>query len=710
MDLCEGDLDRARSSIEEAWILTDDDSVHDRLSAKFAVAIELERLDCIAGRPRDIRVVSLLELLPERGECLEFDIETDFVNAFRLCVDQRWEEAESVLVKWHRFLKVQRSTSRWLESGVCLAAIKRLRSDMESAQRIVASLEPIATKTNDWNTLKRLNWIADQDTTISLLGTIIRTHPKPAEPKLAGDRLKKRKKDEASNAETQPPVAETQTPVKEEFTRNTPLFGWLSNLHERVKKAVEVGPGLSDFDALRSELIHSQNRDWSAPEDVGRALHLMIALMVPGVDSRGVWEWANRIVAPFQEIGYLISHLARLGMSLASLERFEQITHIDFATFSGELPPIAIGNDRLEQLVHKSLQLEPDSPFTSFRAGEVYEFIDRIGEAERCYARSFKLDRKGVEAALALADIYSRTDRNSDAHYVLDLCIREGGSSRELFFEAALRSQALGMHELQVSYLELLLERFTPQPWVYYYLAGGLLELKRPREALKYAVLERKEMGMKGIHLDAIIAEANVQLRRYSKARAAIQRALRRSLSNIENLTLAGINSAMERLYRAARRAKDHSLYLQVVDLLFQSGTVPESYFTRKRSRRKACQLSFYSVAINQPLDEIWSGHPGCLPEQSHWRTYVAQWGVLAKTESHATYLAMKYQSRCYHLTADLLDVVEEQEQLLDRPGIVFQGMRESGDDFGDFGDEDTDDDFGGGFGSGPPIDDDMPF
>ncbi len=166
-----------------------------------------------------------------------------------------------------------------------------------------------------------------------------------------------------------------------------------------MHKALDENGEDFDIDIFRDELILSQNRDWSNPEDIGRALHYMTYLVTPDADFKRIWEWANKMVQGFQETGYLISILARLGMGISAAERFQQITKIDFENFSGELPATLIENERLDQLVRKSLQLDSAGVNNNFRAAEVFEFIDNLGEAERCYARAFKLDRSRTDAA-----------------------------------------------------------------------------------------------------------------------------------------------------------------------------------------------------------------------------------------------------------------------------------------------------------------------
>ncbi len=675
LDVYEGELELARQKFETAWELAQLETVNDIPAAKFGVAIELHFLNMIEGKPTDPRFDELVIGLPPRGECVEYDLDRDYVDAMKLALSAKWDQAEELLAKWHRFCKQQKSISRWLESGIRLVACKRLRGDLAAAKRIAAPLEAAATKANDWSSLRRLNSCLDQSVSITPIGTIVKNsklHP--------GDNTRTNTSDDGHS--TRPPYHELST--------DTPLYSWLNDLGERLHKALDEQGEELDIDTFRDELMLSQNRDWSDPEDIARALHYMTYLVTPGADFKRIWEWANKMVQGFQETGYLISILARLGMAISAAERFNQITKIDFENFNGSLPPTLISNERLDQLVRKSLQLDSSGVNNNFRAAEVFEYIDNLGEAERCYARAFKLDRSRADAALALAKIYSITDRNSDSHYVLDLCIREGGDSPELYFEAAMRAHNLGMYELLVSYLNTFLERYPPMQWVYYYLAIGLLETKKPEESLDAIRKEVSEFKGEGIHIESILAAANAQLGNNAVAAKAVEKSFQMSLWEIDDLTSEGVSSALERLWRAAKLMGNKGLKSKMERRLLCSGFAPEEYFVEQRASQKPKDINLYHVTVLQPLDEDWENSLDRLPDQEDWSGYIAHWGVLAENEEQAEELALAEQAKCYPLEPEVLEVESAEEPLHDRIGVVFQGVRMSADDMDD--DDEVDD------------------
>jgi tetratricopeptide (TPR) repeat protein len=678
LDLYEGEHELARQKYEKAREFAKLDTVNDVHSAEFGVALELHMLDMLEGKPTDPRFDELVATLPPAGECVEYDLDRDYVRAFEFALSGQWDEAEALLIKWHRFCKQQKSISRWLESGIRLVACKRLRGDIEAAKRIAAPLEEAATRSNDWSSLRRLNTCLDPSVKVTPLGTIVKNskfHP--------GDNARV-----AASSDS-----DSVRPPYHELTTDTPLYNWLNDLGERLHKALDDQGDDFDIEVFRDELMLSQNRDWSHPEDIGRALHFMTYLIVPSADFKRIWEWANKLVQGFQETGYLISILARLGMGISAAERFHQITKIDFENFSGQLPPTLIENERLDQLVRKSLQLDSSGVNNNFRAAEVFEYIDKLGDAERCYARAFKLDRSRADAALALSKIYSLTDRNIDAHYVLDLCIREGGDSAELYFDAAMRAHSLGMSELLVSYLTTFLERYTPIVWVHYYLAIGYLETKKPNEALDCIQKEINEFKGEGIHIESIVAAAYAQLGQSANAATAIEKTFGMSLSEIDDLTSEGISSALERLWRSAKAIGNQNLVHRMELRLLRTGFAPEEYFVEQRASQKPKDLNLYHVTILQPLDEEWEDSLDRLPDQQDWTGYIAHWGVLAEYEDQAEELVLKAQAKCHPLEPEVMEVEMSEEPLHDREGVVFQGVRMSADDLDDDEDEDDDDD-----------------
>ncbi len=690
MDIFEGQHDAARAKLEQAAELAQSPNNNDTKGAIVAIMLDRHSLDLIEDQEMDPRTMKVLKELPPRGECPEYDLDVDLLTSIGHIVNQEWDQAEKLLLAWNKTLKQSKAITKWLETGIRLVAMYRLRGDITKAKRLCVQFEEAATKANDWQSIRRLHQITDETIEITPLGTVVRNTRVP-------------------NALPQPEPATVATDVESkpaessDVKENTPLGTWMDGLTERMhdagKEAEKSAKEKVDVAPFRQELLSQSIKDFVHPEDIGRALYLMNFLVTPDCDRVVVWKWANTLVSTKQDVAYLISLLARLGMTISMLDRLTAELELDahngnfddqdgldsFDAFEDEddrrreleLPPTSISNDRLEQLVRKSLQMESTGVNNNFRAAEVFEYIGNAGEAERCYARAFKLDRTRDDAALALSRIYSETDRVQDALYVLDLCIREGGDSGELLFEAALKAHALTQHELQVSFLQKLHDRHSPGPWTYYYLSSGLLELKRPLEAMEAIEREVVLFQSSGLHIDSVRAAAHAQLGQSEEAAKFIQQALSRPLSKINDLTLSGVSGAFERLITAAKMCpNERELQLAVEHKMLVAGIATESYFEQLRADEKPCDLYLYQCYVSQPLDAAWPLSDGCLPDQTEWQNYIGQWGVLARDTAEAEKIAVNWQAKCYPLEGMLVDIDGSDDTLHDRPGVAFQGPR----------------------------------
>ena len=711
MDVFEGQHESARSKLEQAAGLADSESVNDKPGAQVAVMFERHVLDLMEQRDTDERTLAALKGLPPRGECPEYDLDIDLLTSLAHTMNQEWSEAEKLLVSWNKSLKQGKAITKWLETGIRLVALFRLKGEMGKAKRLSVQFEEAATKANDWQSIRRLHQILDESVDVTPLGTVVRNTRAPSQSVLP----------EPSTVATD---MEVKAPAANETKEPTLLSPWMDSLTERMHEAGKVAEKDSqskvDVEPFRQELLDRPIKDFVHPEDIGRAMYLMNFLITPECDRAVVWKWANHLVSTNQEVAYLISLLARLGMTISMLDRLTAELQIDSNALAfddvndfddeddfedemaveRDLPPTSISNDRLEQLVRKSLQMEATGVNNNFRAAEVFEYIGNSGEAERCYARAFKLDRTRDDAALALSRIYSETDRLQDALYVLDLCIREGGDSAELLFEAALKAHALTQHELQVSFLQKLHERHSAGPWTNYYLSSGLLELKRPQDAMAAIDREVAEFQSSGLHIDSVRAAAHAQLGQSKEAAQFIHIALARPLAKINDLTLSGVSGAFERLISAAKMCPDErELQLQVEQKMLVAGIATETYFEQVRADEKPCDLFLFQCYISQPLNADWPDSPGCLPDQVDWQNYIAQWGVLARDSAEAEDLALKWQAKCYPLEGTIVDIDGSDESLHDRPGIAFQGPRfPENEHLGGDDDDDNEDDDEDGF------------
>ena len=162
MDIFEGQHDSARSKLEQATELALLPSVNDTSGAQVAVTLERYTLDLIENREIDERTTRTLKDLPPRGECPEYDLDVDFLTALSHVINEEWNEAEKLLLAWNKTLKQNKAITKWLETGIRLVALYRLRGDMTKAKRLSVQFEEAATKANDWQSIRRLHQILDE--------------------------------------------------------------------------------------------------------------------------------------------------------------------------------------------------------------------------------------------------------------------------------------------------------------------------------------------------------------------------------------------------------------------------------------------------------------------------------------------------------------------------------------------------------------------
>ena len=123
MDIFEGQHDSARSKLDQAKELAQLPSVNDRAGAQVAATFERHTLDLIEKRETDEQTIMILNGLPPRGECPEYDLDVDFLTSIGHVMHQEWNEAEKLLLAWNKTLKQNKAITKWLEAGIRLTAL-----------------------------------------------------------------------------------------------------------------------------------------------------------------------------------------------------------------------------------------------------------------------------------------------------------------------------------------------------------------------------------------------------------------------------------------------------------------------------------------------------------------------------------------------------------------------------------------------------------
>lgn len=655
--LLTGQLEAAEEAAQKSVSLTDSPQMNLPLFAKLRATPLRDAVLLLAGkdveRPGGVRVVGQ----PGEGEYPMHDIHEGMTLALESSCRGDHAGAITTLSRWDRWLQERSCTSEWFEVRLRLTAEQLLSGNRKQAEALARQLEARAQKARDWLTLARLRRLLDPDTQptpVPLLRPLTAgpfTHSTPTESVTVPETLES------------PPSATAEASPEPE----TPLAAGLQSLRERVEETSED----ADERAELLDLVLSHGTDVvTHPRDASLLVYLASRLAdVPGRGSE-IWSWAEALASAFPQDAEVLNLLAWVGFRLGFTA--EEVN-------PGQGLEESLSPDNVDKLFRRSLDLDPNQVAHFARAGLFYLNVSNLGEAERCLARGFRLDRSNNFLALRLSEVYRQTDRPRDALMVLDMCLREGGDDPQLAYDAAMTALGLEQWDALTTYLERFEQQRPGEPWTQYYRALGLLELQRPDEALEAieAETEREPPGM--LHLDMLRARAAAALGRIDEFRDILERILDVRLTTVDYLSRTGLVRLYDHLWSAADCLPENDpLREQLEELLLQTGLAPENVFDRVRQRNeKASGLSYYRCIVRQPLDDDWPLSPGCLAGEEEWREYRILWGVLARDEDEASNAVLEWQSRCYSLPAEVADVQLDSDGYTDRPGVVWQGFRD---------------------------------
>jgi len=673
-----GQFEAAMEAAERTWELAE--TFHTPFSAGLDTRIVLSELSHLLGEPQ--RVDRLLSgdtgsndpsadspdlKDPPSGEYPWHEMHCDQVAAVAECCAARYDAAIELLQKWDRVLTERHCLHDWFENRLRLLAAHRLAGHDREVQTLGRHLEEKAKPARDWLTLRRLGRILDSSVRPAPVPTVadcsaglFATRPAVAVPSAEGSPDEQASADDArADSETPPEHTEEQReappPLIQEF--------W-----SRMTAAAEIDDE-ADSDAQLADILNDILAiDHSGVTTVEEACWLIHTVRyVIGDCSRGreIWEWAEAMAAPYLQDATALNLLATLGAAL----RY------------GPDPALEemMSEERLERMFRESLDLDATRARNFSRAGNYFLFMENMGEAERCFARGFRLDRENGELAQKLADVYNRTDRAREALVVLDLCLRERCEDPDVAWEAALTAYRLDQFEPTLTYLDRCESLEPGRPWVNYYRASSLLELDRPAEALTAAGEEARRNPDCGFAPAMHRASALGALGRTEEFRDALSGVLEVRLAELEYVSFRGLCRLFERLWKSADcLSADDPLCTQLEDRVLATGLAPDELFNAKRKAGEAVEgVNFYECVVHQPLDTRWATWPGCLADESDWTSYTVTWGVLARSEEEARELVLGWQSRCYPLPPTIHEVTAQAETYTDSSGVVWQGYRE---------------------------------
>ncbi len=594
----------------------------------------------LARRPDWADAANALNVEPATpDEDASQDWRDDLLKATTAACEGNHASSIEVLTRWDKRLTELNCLDNWFETRLRLVAVYRLAGQLDRATALAKPLEEKAKTAQDYLTLNRLKRLRDDATVPAPVPTL--------EPVMS---------QQSHALPVVPPTPEIKPPSDIE-----PVFDRLAEaLQEQLQlETPDVSPITREVLAIPPGRIQS-------PEDAAKFLHLLAFLSRGELPEADAWRWALAVAAPHARHAGVLSLLASLGDQLRTKEKSTAATTIQLKD--------------LEKLFRQAMDSASDQPGAFARAGLFYLNNDNEGEAERCLARAFRLDRANAFVAIQLSDLFGRTDRATDGLTVLDLCLREGTVDPEVLWKAGLSATSLGKYESALTYLTKLSELEPERRWVEYYRSIALLSLNEYEKANAAIELEALLIKMPtALHVHTIRAAAAAGLHDVAGVRKHIDAAVEPPLGIVNYLSRAGIVGCLTRLWAAAGiLPADDPARLRVQDRLLSSGLTPVEFWDEARAGiEKIAELKHYWVDVSQPLDVRWPRSGSAMPGQERWTAYDIRYGVLAADESDAARHALHWQSRSAPIAAEVHAVTQDGGPYTDKPGVTQRGYPE---------------------------------
>ncbi|HET6247090.1 MAG TPA: hypothetical protein VFE47_05265 [Tepidisphaeraceae bacterium] len=593
------------------------------------------------------------------GENPEHDFVRAQAQALAASLGANHDAAIKQLAEWDRILFSRNVLSCWFEIRLRLIAAYKF-AGREAPPALTRQLEAKAAAARDFLTLRRLKSISDA-------AWVPCPYPSAA-PFTSGPFA-------GQNAAAQP-GSDASSSAGEASSGSPAPFG---------KTNSEVGPMFETISAIgvaaQQELIaaRQQSREpqltpsveqlfalgagpVSHPHDAGHILFLATRISFAMSDLPAAWAWARALAGRFPDEAGVQSLRAELGNTLRTRKD----------------SPLAdvITPAELESIFRLAMEKDPNRATVFARAAGFYLGENNAAKAEQCLARASRLDRSDAWVAQRLAELYSRSDRASDALTVLDLCVREGKPDPGVLYDAAMVALSLKRNELVVTYLDTLEKMQPGAPWVPYFQAQGLLDLGRVAEAS--AAIEREAERARGgiFHVTCIRAAVAAAAGDKAALRDRVADVLATPLFTVENLTASGIATCLARVWSAAAAlaAEDQALRTGIENRCLASSLIPAGMLNAiRRLNERGTDLHHYICILEQPLDERWQEDPARLPRQEKWKSYRVRAGVLAKSEDEARDMLLAFQGRCNPLAATIESAEAEPRKYNDFPGITWR-------------------------------------
>ncbi|MCA9062072.1 MAG: tetratricopeptide repeat protein [Planctomycetaceae bacterium] len=617
----------------------------------------------LAGGFEELPEIPEVTSYPPREEDGSVNHHLRMLQALRATVAGQLDEAASLLIAEDQLTQRCQALSLWFDVRLRLIVVRLLQGKRRQAEALASELDAKAQEASDWLTLRRLNAVMDSSSPSPVAPwgqpAVVSDSPDAAsEQSFSPTENAKPADSVTASSDTDDAAAEDASaePVASEAGK------LLTELQERFLGLDFSSETVDDeVRSLAMELFDLQPAQTTDPDDASLAIHL-IGVFLPSVTDRlpEVWVWANSHATSHQEHSTTLSVLGGLADRIRRTEEMSE----------------RITASRAEQLHRKAISLPPDRANNWYRAGLHFLVEENEGEAERCFARAFRLDRTHSNAASRLADIYNNSDRNRDALMVLDLCLREGTEDSEIAMKAAVAAMNLGQPDAMLTYLDRCEQMTEPSPWTRYYRAVALYDLDRWEECCECVASAVDLQEADSFAFQALRAAARIRQNRADDASADLQAVLATPLYEQTDLAPKGIRTLLGRIYSACQETNPElsDAAEQIWLRLLRSGLIDNHLIDRRTG--DACSVRLFHCLVEQPVDDRWKTDPDRLFFQEEWPLYLAVWGVLAADADEAGRIALEWQRRCAPLEPVLIDVADAEQEFEDAPGVVFLGER----------------------------------
>ena len=665
--LLEGRVDKALESIQQALQLIDAEGVPSKMHCRMRVLsimdtihimAGLERITWSAAHPRGLPV----NPVPE-GEWPELEMFMALNDALEACCQGEAERALEILTKWDRKLDPGKAAHLWFELRLRLVAAMILADRRTQAERVARQLREHAEKASDYLTIRRLNRLLDESVPPDPLATV---EPILSGPFADATAAPPKPNPQLTSPEVPAPTEESETAAADKPEGEQSEFQ--AKLMELMNQFVTAREEPKELDEVVLKFLEITASQTAGYEDAAMAIHMATIVAVNSNTADAFWAWAKQFETHYADEPSVLSMVAVMAQNLRDAV--------------GSSLAEELSDDELIRRHQLVLSMDRDRVGNHLRAGNFYLDVGNEGEAERCLARAFRLDRTCSPAASQLSNIYRHTDRPRDALEVLDICLREGAEDPELAMEATTMALLVGQYEAALSYSDLA-EKFSEEQftWLNYYRAIAQIELGRQADALESIERESRHEHEQSLHLDILRTCALVDSGKLEEGHQWLAAVNQHRLTSADQLTFNALCRLFDMLWRRLAESAipaNHAERIQFESTMVAAGLAPDEFFTRDLTNRdeEEPDVHCFNVLLKQPLGEDWATSMGCLAGQEHWESYLAQWTVLAEDEEDAARRVVAWQQKCSGEQCEILQIDLESGPYRDSPGVVVQGMR----------------------------------